>query len=174
MTDMVDCVVVGAGVVGLAVARALALRGREVMVLEAADAMGTGISSRNSEVIHAELYYPTGSLKARMCVRGEERLYARGAERGVPYRRCGKLLVATSAAQLASVESIQACAPANSVLDQQWLSRSEALALDPARGDAFDAEVRKYWPDLRDDALPPDTQASAPRSMVHASLLPIF
>lgn len=132
MTDTVDCVVVGAGVVGLAVARALALQGREVMVLEAADAIGTGISSRNSEVIHAGLYYPTGSLKARLCVRGKELLYAYCAERGVPHQRCGKLLVATSAAQLASVESIQARARANGVLDLQWLSRDEALALEPA------------------------------------------
>jgi L-2-hydroxyglutarate oxidase LhgO len=132
MTDTVDCVVVGAGVVGLAVARVLALQGREVLVLEAADAIGTGISSRNSEVIHAGLYYPTGSLKAQLCVRGKELLYAYCAERGVPHRRCGKLLVATSAAQLASVESIQARAQANGVLDLQWLSRDEALALEPA------------------------------------------
>lgn len=132
MTDEVDCVVVGAGVVGLAVARALALQGREVMVLEAADAIGTGISSRNSEVIHAGLYYPTGSLKARLCMRGKELLYAYCAERGVPHRRCGKLLVATSDAQLASVESIQARAQANGVLDLQWLRRDEALALEPA------------------------------------------
>ena len=132
MTDTVDCVVVGAGVVGLAVARALALQGREVLVLEAADAIGTGTSSRNSEVIHAGLYYPTGSLKARLCVQGKDLLYAYCAERGVPHRRCGKLLVATSAAQLASLESIQARAQANGVLDLQWLSRAEALALEPA------------------------------------------
>lgn len=132
MTEMVDCVVVGAGVVGLAVARALALQGREVLVLEAADAIGTGISSRNSEVIHAGLYYPTGSLKARLCVRGKEMLYAYCTERGVPHRRCGKLLVATSAAQLVSVESIQARAQANGVLDLQWLRRDEAQALEPA------------------------------------------
>ena len=132
MVDKVDCVVVGAGVVGLAVARALALQGREVLVLEAADAIGTGTSSRNSEVIHAGLYYPTGSIKAQLCVRGKELLYAYCAERGVPHRRCGKLLVATSAAQLASVESIQARARANGVLDLQWLSRDEALALEPA------------------------------------------
>ena len=94
--DSVDTVVVGAGVVGLAVARALALQGREVMVLEAADAIGTGTSSRNSEVIHAGIYYPAGSLKASLCVRGKELLYAYCAERGVGHRRCGKLLVATS------------------------------------------------------------------------------
>lgn len=132
MIDTVDCVVVGAGVVGLAVARALALQGREVMVLEAADAIGTGTSSRNSEVIHAGLYYPAGSLKARLCVRGQELLYAYCAERGVPHRRCGKLLVATSAAQLDSLEGIQARARANGVLDLQRLSREEALALEPA------------------------------------------
>ena len=106
MTDRVDCVVVGAGVVGLAVARALALQGREVMVLEAANAIGTGTSSRNSEVIHAGLYYPTGSLKARLCVQGRDMLYAYCAERGVAHRRCGKLLVATSPAQLPGLESI--------------------------------------------------------------------
>jgi len=132
MTDTVDCVVVGAGVVGLAVARALALQGREVMVLEAADAIGTGTSSRNSEVIHAGLYYPTGSLKARLCVAGRDMLYAYCAERGVPYRRCGKLLVATSAAQIPGLESIRARAEANGVQGLQWLSREEARALEPA------------------------------------------
>ncbi len=132
MIDTVDCVVVGAGVVGLAVARALALQGREVMVLEAADAIGTGTSSRNSEVIHAGLYYPAGSLKARLCVRGKELLYAYCAERGVPHRRCGKLLVATSEAQLDSLEGIQARARANGVLDLQRLSREEALEMEPA------------------------------------------
>ena len=132
MIDRVDCVVVGAGVVGLAVARALALQGREVLMLEAADAIGTGTSSRNSEVIHAGLYYPTGSLKARLCVRGRELLYAYCAERGVPHRRCGKLLVATSQAQLPGLESIRARAQANGVLDLQWLTREQARALEPA------------------------------------------
>ena len=132
MSDTVDCVVVGAGVVGLAVARALALQGREVMVLEAADAIGTGTSSRNSEVIHAGLYYPTGSLKARLCVQGKEMLYAYCAERGVPHRRCGKLLVATSSNQLERLKSIEAGAQANGVQDLQWLSREQALAMEPA------------------------------------------
>ena len=132
MTETVDCVVIGAGVVGLAVARALALRGREVIVMEAANAIGTGTSSRNSEVIHAGIYYPTGSLKARLCVQGKALLYAYCAERGVPHRRCGKLLVATSAAQLASLESIEQRARANAVTDLQWLSRAQALALEPA------------------------------------------
>ena len=132
MADEVECVVVGAGVVGLAVARALALQGREVMVLESADAIGTGPSSRNSEVIHAGLYYPTGSLKARLCVQGREMLYAYCAERGVPHRGCGKLLVATSSGQLASLESIRARAHANGVPDVRWMERHEALALEPA------------------------------------------
>ena len=132
MTDAVDCVVVGAGVVGLAVARALALQGREVLVLEAADAIGTGISSRNSEVIHAGIYYPTGSLKARLCVQGRDMLYAYCAERSVPHRRCGKLLVATSPDQLAGLSSIQTRAQANGVLDLQWLTREEAQAMEPA------------------------------------------
>lgn len=130
--DNVDCVVVGAGVVGLAVARALALQGREVIVLEATNAIGTGISSRNSEVIHAGLYYPTGSLKARLCVQGKSMLYAYCEERGVPHRRCGKLLVATSLAQQQSLQSIEARAQANGVLDLHWLSRQEAQALEPA------------------------------------------
>ncbi len=130
--DNVDCVVVGAGVVGLAIARALALQRREVIVLEAANAIGTGTSSRNSEVIHAGLYYPTGSLKARLCVQGKSMLYAYCEERGVPHRRCGKLLVATSLAQQQSLQSIQARAQANGVLDLQWLSRQEAQVLEPA------------------------------------------
>lgn len=132
MTDRVDCVVVGAGVVGLAVARALALKGREVLVLEAADAIGTGTSSRNSEVIHAGLYYPTGSLKARLCVQGRDMLYTYCAERGVPLRRCGKLLVATSEAQRAGLQSIRSRAQANGVLDLQWLTREQAQSLEPA------------------------------------------
>lgn len=132
MADAVDCVVIGAGVVGLAVARALALRGREVIVLEAATAIGTGTSSRNSEVIHAGIYYPTGSLKARLCVQGKQMLYAYCEERGVPHRRCGKLLVATSAAQSASLDSIEQRARLNGVHDLRRLSRSGALAMEPA------------------------------------------
>ena len=132
MAEVVDCVVVGAGVVGLAVARALALRGREVMVLEAADQIGTGISSRNSEVIHAGLYYPAGSLEAQLCVRGRDMLYAYCAERGVPHRRCGKLVVATSLEQLASLRSVQARAEANGVGDLRWLSQQDAQAMEPA------------------------------------------
>src|SRR5580765_6021244 len=92
--EQVDCIVIGAGVVGLAVARALALAGREVIVLEAAGAIGTGSSSRNSEVIHAGIYYPKGSLKAQLCVGGREPLYAYCQERGVAHARLGKIIVA--------------------------------------------------------------------------------
>ena len=130
--DSVDCVVIGAGVVGLAVARALALRGREVLVLEGADAIGTGTSSRNSEVIHAGIYYPKGSLKARLCVEGRDMLYAYCESRGIPHRRCGKLIVATSDDQVKALEGIQQRALANGVSDLQWLTRDQARALEPA------------------------------------------
>ncbi|WP_244618179.1 NAD(P)/FAD-dependent oxidoreductase [Rhodoferax sediminis] len=129
--DKVDCVVIGAGVVGLAVARALALQGREVMVLEALDAIGTGTSSRNSEVIHAGIYYATGSLKARLCVQGKQLLYAYCAERGIAHRRCGKLIVATSKAQVAQLSAIIDQARANGVHDLQRLTRGQARALEP-------------------------------------------
>jgi L-2-hydroxyglutarate oxidase LhgO len=129
--DQIDCVVIGAGVVGLAAARALALQGRDVMVLEAADAIGTGTSSRNSEVIHAGIYYPQGSLKARLCVEGKELLYAYCAERGIGHSRCGKLIVATSDAQVAQLQGIIAKAAANGVYDLALLTREEARALEP-------------------------------------------
>jgi len=129
--DRLDCVVVGAGVVGLAVARALAQAGREVVVLEAAEGIGTETSSRNSEVIHAGIYYPKGSLKARLCVQGKQALYAYCAERGVPHRRCGKLIVATDAAQLATLADIRAKAAANGVDDLTPLNRQDAQALEP-------------------------------------------
>jgi L-2-hydroxyglutarate oxidase LhgO len=127
-----DCVVVGAGVVGLAVARALALAGREVLVLEAMEAIGTQTSSRNSEVIHAGIYYPQGSLKAQLCVQGRQLLYAYCAERGIGHRRCGKFIVATSEAQVAELQGIIAKAAANGVDDLVLLSRDEARALEPA------------------------------------------
>ena len=129
--DEVDCVVIGAGVVGLAVARALALQGREVMVLEAASAIGTGTSSRNSEVIHAGIYYPPGSLKARLCVRGKHLLYAYCAERGIAHSRCGKLLVATQAGQVSQLQGIIAKAAANGVSDLVLLTREQARAMEP-------------------------------------------
>ncbi len=129
--DQVDAVVIGAGVVGLAVARALALQGREVLVLEAADAIGTGTSSRNSEVIHAGIYYAPGSLKASLCVQGKQLLYAYCAERGIAHQRCGKLIVATNAEQLAQLEKIRLQAAANGVDDLQLLDRAASRALEP-------------------------------------------
>ena len=129
--DKVDCVVIGAGVVGLAVARTLALQGREVIVLEAADAIGTGTSSRNSEVIHAGIYYTQGSLKARLCVQGKQMLYAYCAERGIAHQRCGKLIVATDAAQVPQLQAIQAKATANGVDDLVLLSAAQARVLEP-------------------------------------------
>ncbi len=132
MTERADCVVVGAGIVGLAVARRLALAGREVVVLEAADAIGTEISSRNSEVIHAGIYYPTGSLKARLCVAGKEALYAYCAARGVPLKRLGKLIVATNPREEAGLAALKAKAEANDVHDLVWLTAAEALWLEPA------------------------------------------
>ena len=129
--DQVDVVVIGAGVVGLAVARALALQGREVMLLEAADAIGTGTSSRNSEVIHAGLYYPQGSLKARLCVQGRDQLYAYCAERGIGHQRCGKLIVATSEAQVAYLHGIMAQGVVNGVNDLSLISGEQARALEP-------------------------------------------
>ena len=132
MSDSAECVVIGAGVVGLAVARALAEGGHEVWVLEAEAAIGTGISARSSEVIHAGIYYPRGSLKARWCVEGREQLYAYCAEHGVEHRRCGKLIVATDPAQLAQLDQIEASARANGVTDLRRLEAAEAAALEPA------------------------------------------
>ena len=130
--EEVDCVVIGAGVVGLAIARALALGGHEVLVLEAEATIGTGISSRNSEVIHAGIYYAPGSLKAALCVRGKQALYAYAQERGIAHSRCGKLIVANSPAQVASLHAIVDNARRNGVDDLSMLTRAEALALEPA------------------------------------------
>lgn len=130
--EQVDAVVVGAGVVGLAVARALAPAGREVLVLEATEAIGTQTSARNSEVIHAGIYYPQGSLKAQLCVRGKALLYAYCAERGIGHRRCGKLIVATSQEQVVQLQGIIAKAAANGVDDLVLLTREQARALEPA------------------------------------------
>jgi L-2-hydroxyglutarate oxidase LhgO len=125
-----DAVVVGAGVVGLAVARALALAGREVLILEKEDAIGTGISSRNSEVIHAGIYYPKDSLMARFCVAGRRALYAYCDSHGVPYRRCGKLIVAADDAERERLTGIAQRALANGVEDMRVLSAAEAMALE--------------------------------------------
>jgi len=130
--DRVEAVVIGAGLVGLAVARALALAGREVVILEAEAAIGTHTSSRNSEVIHAGIYYPRGSLKARACVAGRQRLYEYCAARGVPHRRCGKLIVATDAAQLDELDAIRRKAQANGVADVASVSPAEVRAMEPA------------------------------------------
>jgi L-2-hydroxyglutarate oxidase LhgO len=129
--EKLDAVVVGAGVVGLAVARALAMAGREVVILEAEDAIGTHTSSRNSEVIHAGIYYPRGSLKARACVEGRQRLYEYCVSHGVPHRRSGKLIVATDERQIEELKGIQAKAHANGVTDVVWMTRAQALALEP-------------------------------------------
>jgi L-2-hydroxyglutarate oxidase LhgO len=134
--DKVDGVVIGAGVVGLAVARALIQASpessREWLVLESADAIGTGTSSRNSEVIHAGIYYPQGSLKAQLCVEGRDMLYAYAAERGVSHQRCGKLIVATHTDQLPALDGILKKARANGVNDLVMLSAEQARAMEPA------------------------------------------
>jgi L-2-hydroxyglutarate oxidase LhgO len=127
-----DVVVAGAGVVGLAVARALALRGREVLIVEAADAIGTGTSSRNSEVIHAGIYYPPGSLKARFCVEGKAMLYAYLEEHGVDHRRCGKLIVATAPDQDQILAKIAEGAARCGVTDLKKLTAAEATAMEPS------------------------------------------
>jgi L-2-hydroxyglutarate oxidase LhgO len=127
----IDCVVIGAGVVGLAVARAVAMTGREVIVIERAHTIGTGASSRNSEVIHAGLYYPSRSLKARLCVEGKAALYRYCAERGVAHRRLGKIIVAVTEQEIAALQRYEAQARANGVLDLSWLSAAEVRELEP-------------------------------------------
>jgi L-2-hydroxyglutarate oxidase LhgO len=129
--DEVDCVVVGAGVIGLAVARALSLTGRDVLVLEAADAIGSGISSRNSEVIHAGIYYASDSLKARLCVTGNKMLYAYCEAQGIGHKRCGKLIVATGPNQVAQLQGIANKAKRNGVTDIVQLGRDEVLRMEP-------------------------------------------
>lgn len=129
--DRVDCIVIGAGVVGLAVARELAMSGIEVVIIESEELIGSVTSARNSEVIHAGIYYEAGSAKARHCVQGRDLLYAYCAERGVPHARCGKLIVATSADQRDALDAIRAKAAANGVTDLQPLTRAQAIALEP-------------------------------------------
>lgn len=133
--EEVETVVIGAGVVGLACAKTLAESGREVVVIERADAIGTETSSRNSEVIHAGIYYPQGSLKAKLCVEGRKRLYEYCETHGVPHRRCGKLIVATSMDEEPVLEGILAKARANGVDgddDLVWVSGADAKAMEPA------------------------------------------
>ena len=130
--DRIDTVVVGAGVVGLACARELAMAGHEVVVLEAENAFGTATSARNSEVIHAGLYYPAGSLRARLCVQGKALLYDFCQRHGVAHRRCGKLVVATEPDELPALRRLQGHAQGNGVDDLRWLTREQAQALEPA------------------------------------------
>ena len=130
--ERVECVVIGAGVVGLAVGRALALAGREVLVLDAADGIGTGASSRNSEVIYAGSDDPGGRLKAQMCVEGKRMLYDYCEARGVAYSRLGKLIVAADDAEVPVLDGIKAKAEANGVDDMEMLSGAAARTLEPA------------------------------------------
>ena len=131
MTADIETIVVGAGAVGLAVARALAIAGHEVMVLEQHELIGSETSSRNSEVIHAGIYYPPGSLRARLCVRGKELLYTFCAENKVPHARCGKLLVATHESQLPKLAAIKETAAKNGVTDLEPIGGNAARALEP-------------------------------------------
>jgi L-2-hydroxyglutarate oxidase LhgO len=128
--DSVEAVVVGAGIVGLAIARALAQQGRETLVLERHSRPGQETTSRNSGVIHSGIYYPTGSLKASLCVRGRDLLYAYSADRGVSHRRCGKLIVATDE-QLGALRALHAKAIANGITDLTMLDATDARALEP-------------------------------------------
>ncbi len=131
MSDAVECVVIGAGVIGLAVARALSQAGHEVLILEAARQFGTETSSRNSEVIHAGLHYPNGSLKARFCVKGRDMLYAYCVEHGVPHRRLGKLTVACDEREVTSLDAIKKKAEGNGVANLEWVSGDDAQAMEP-------------------------------------------
>ena len=132
MVERCDAVVIGAGAVGLAVARGLARAGREVLVLERHDIIGSETSSRNSEVIHAGIYYPTGSLKAQLCVRGKALLYQHCVDYNVPHQRIGKVIVATSEAQFAVLEQYQRQARINGVGELPWLTQRELRDAEPA------------------------------------------
>ncbi len=129
--DKIDTVIIGAGVVGLAIARTLAQKGREVLILEAETAIGSVTSSRNSGVIHAGIYYRPGSWKARLCVKGRDMLYAYATEHGVPYKRCGKLIVATAQDQIEKLKEWQNIAAQNGVNDLRLITADEARAMEP-------------------------------------------
>lgn len=129
--EHVDTIIVGAGVVGLAIARALAQRKREVLLLEAETAVGTVTSARNSGVIHAGIYYKPGGLKARFCVRGRELLYAYAAERGIPHKNCGKLIIATDEAQIARLQEWKTNAETNGLSNLRMLTAAEAKRMEP-------------------------------------------
>src|SRR6201989_1933490 len=171
--DKVDCVVVGAGVIGLGVVRRLAQAGREVIVLEAAEGIGTVNSSRNSEVIHAGIYYPAQSLMARMCVAGKHALYDYCRDHGIPHRKCGKLIVATSPSETEKLQSIKAHAEANGVLDMQTLSGEDARKMEPALN--CDAALLAPSPGIVDShafmlALRGDAEANGAAYAFHAPL----
>ncbi|MDE1900033.1 MAG: NAD(P)/FAD-dependent oxidoreductase [Alphaproteobacteria bacterium] len=129
--DVIDTIVIGAGVVGLAIARRLAQGGREVLVLESESMPGSATSSRNSGVIHAGLYYKPGSLKARLCVAGRDQLYSYAAARGIPHRQCGKLVVATSEHEIDALRALKANAAQNGVAGMRLLTPAEARAMEP-------------------------------------------
>ncbi|MFP6745874.1 MAG: NAD(P)/FAD-dependent oxidoreductase [Alphaproteobacteria bacterium] len=131
MTEHVDSIVIGAGVIGIAAAWQLARSRRDVVVLETCDAIGTGISSRNSEVIHAGIYYPRNSLKGQLCVTGKALLYSYCESRGVEFKRLGKLIVATEEAEVAALHDILRKAETNGVNDLQWLSAARVHAMEP-------------------------------------------
>ncbi|KAJ0974666.1 hypothetical protein J5N97_016631 [Dioscorea zingiberensis] len=129
--EKVDVVVIGAGVVGLAVAREIALKGRDVLVVESASTFGTGTSSRNSEVIHAGIYYPPNSLKARFCVKGRELLYQYCVDRGIPHKQIGKLIVATRISEVPKLSILQRCGTDNGVKGLRMMDGSEAMQMEP-------------------------------------------
>lgn len=130
--EKVDCIVVGAGVIGLAVARHLAMGGRETLILERHAGIGEETSSRSSEVIHAGLYYPAGSLKARLCVTGRGALYRYCQERSIAHQRCGKLVAACEDSEEPKLRDLLACAHRNGVDDLQWLDAAAVRDLEPA------------------------------------------
>jgi L-2-hydroxyglutarate oxidase LhgO len=172
--DRVECIVVGAGVVGLAIARRLAQAGLEVVVLEAAEGIGTVTSSRNSEVIHAGIYYPAGSLMARMCVAGKRALYDYCRDHAIPHRNCGKLIVATTPSETEKLQSIKAHAEANGVLDMEVLSGEFARAVEPALN--CDAALLSPSTGIIDShafmlALRGDAEAAGAACAFHAPLL---
>lgn len=131
MAEKIECIVIGAGVVGLAVARACASSGMETILLDSAQAIGTATSSRNSEVIHAGIYYPENSLKARFCISGKQSLYAYCKERHIPHNNCGKLIVATSSSQMGGLQQLQANAARSGVNDLIWLTPTQVLEKEP-------------------------------------------
>ncbi|HAD88238.1 MAG TPA: FAD-dependent oxidoreductase [Rhodospirillaceae bacterium] len=131
MAEQVDTVVIGAGVVGLATARTLAQAGREVVVLEQADDIGTGTSSRNSEVIHGGIYYAKDSLKAKCCVKGKQMLYEYCASHGVEHNRIGKVIVAISEDEIPKLEELKLKGEANGVMDLEWLDQAQVKAMEP-------------------------------------------